>query len=75
MTIQEFRSQAGRGWQSNDDLPFLRYLDLARTCPDFPVDMRRDMTISPGYGAAGRWPSASGRRAGFRLKLWRPWRR
>jgi hypothetical protein len=43
MTREAFRARAGGGRPSGDNEVFLRYLDLAKICPEFPVDLRQEM--------------------------------
>ena len=47
MTVDEFRTQPGARRPGCDDTVFLQYLELAKICPEFPVDRRQELGLHP----------------------------
>jgi hypothetical protein len=45
MSISESRARAGEGWQRGDVDAFLRRLEMAKICPEFPVDRTHEARI------------------------------
>jgi hypothetical protein len=43
MTREAFRARAGAGRPSRDSEVFLRYLELAKICPEFPFDQQQEI--------------------------------
>jgi hypothetical protein len=54
MNIAESRARAGEGWRGGDTEAFLRRLELAKICPEFPVDPTQEVGISLLAKRSGR---------------------
>jgi hypothetical protein len=46
MNVLESRARAGEGWRGGDADAFLRRLEMAKICPEFPVDRDQEHDIS-----------------------------
>jgi hypothetical protein len=47
MNIEELRIQAAMGVRGGNTDAFLRRLELAKICPEFPIDRTQETRISP----------------------------
>jgi hypothetical protein len=54
MTREAFRTRAGARWPSGADDVILLYLELARLCPEFPVDLRQETRMPIAHSRSGR---------------------